>query len=80
MWDRDLRKKKDNFWRKRKPNGYIYLPGSQYHKAEDYLKLGSCLQDAVINYAPSIVKYTNKLELYNKYPPRGVKDTNMIDI
>ena len=37
----------------------------------------SCLQDAVINYAPSIERYINKLELYRQCPPRRVKGTKM---
>ena len=40
----------------------------------------SCLQETVINYAPSIEKYINKLVLYNQCPPRRVKDTNMSEI
>ena len=40
----------------------------------------SRLQDAVINYAPSIGKLINKMELYRQCPPRRVKDTKMTDI
>ena len=40
----------------------------------------SCLQYAVIKYAPKIGKYINKLELCKHFPPRRVKDTNMSDI
>ena len=65
MWERDWRIKKDNFERKIKSTGYTYFPGSKYREAEGHLKLRSCLQDSVINYAPRIGKFTNKLELYN---------------
>ena len=40
----------------------------------------SCFQDAVINYAPRIVKYTNKMELYRQCPPRRVKYTKISEI
>ena len=40
----------------------------------------SCLQYAVINSAPKIVKYINKHELYRQFPPRRVKDTNILYI
>ena len=40
----------------------------------------SCLQDAVINYAPRIGKFINKQELYRQCPPRRVKDSHTSDI
>ena len=66
MWDRYGKIAKDNFGRKIKSNGYIYLTGSKLCEAEGHLTTRSCLQDAVINYAPGIEKYTNKLELYRQ--------------
>ena len=71
---------RNNFGRKRKSTGFIYLPGSKFREAEDHLTMRSCLQDAVINSAPGIRKYTNKLELYRQRPPRRVKDTNISEI
>ena len=57
MWERDWIITEDNIGRKIKPTGYIYLLGSKYRDAEGHLKLRSCLQDAAVNYAPSIGKY-----------------------
>ena len=37
----------------------------------------SCLQDAIINSAPIIGKFTNKQELYRQCPPRRVKGSNI---
>ena len=51
---------------KEKPTGFIYLPGSKFCEAEGNLTTSSCLQDAIINSAPRIGKYTNKLELYRQ--------------
>ena len=42
--------------------------------------MSSCLQDAVINSAPRIGKYINKLELYRQCTPRRVKDKKMTEI
>ena len=42
--------------------------------------MSSCLQDALINYAPSIGKYIDKHELYRQYSHRRVKDKNMFEI
>ena len=64
IWDRDRKTSRESFGRKRKSTGYIYLPGSKFREAEGHLRMMSCLQDAVIIYAPRIRKYTNKLELY----------------
>ena len=36
MWDRDQKRARESFGRKRKPTGYIYLPGSKYCEAEGY--------------------------------------------
>ena len=49
MWDKNMEKPGQNFGRKRKSTGYIYLTESQYCEAEGHLKLRSCLHDAVIN-------------------------------
>ena len=40
----------------------------------------SCFQDAVVNYAPRIRKYINKLELYRKWPPIIVNNKKMSEI
>ena len=61
MWDRDWKIARDNFGRKIKSTGYIYLPGSKYREADGHLKLRSCLQYAVINSSLRIGKYVNKL-------------------
>ena len=60
MLDRDTKVARQNFGRKRKPTGCIFLSGSGFHEAEGDLKMRSCLQDAVINSAPRIGKYINK--------------------
>ena len=80
MWDRDRKIARDNFCRKRKSTGFIYLPGSEFREAEGHLTMRSCLQDAVINYDPMIGKYINKLELYRQCPTRRVKDKKMSEI
>ena len=64
IWDRHSKIARDNFGRKIKPTGFIYLPRKKLREAGGHLSIRSCLQDAVINYAPRIVKYINKLELY----------------
>ena len=56
MWDRDRKIARDNFGRKRKPTGFIYLPGSKFWEAEGHLMIRLCLQDSVINSAPMIEK------------------------
>ena len=61
MRDRYRKIARDNFGRKRKPTGFIYLPGSKLREAEGHLLMRSCLQDAVINYAPGIGKYIKNL-------------------
>ena len=80
MWHRDRTISRDNFGRKRKSTGFIYLPRSNFCEAEGHLTMRSFLQDEVIPSAPRIGKYTNKLELYRKWPPRRVKDTKMSEI
>ena len=57
MWDRESRMARDNFGRKRKATGYIYLPGSKFCEAEGHLTMSSGLQDSVINYDYRIGKY-----------------------
>ena len=49
-------------------------------KDEDHLMMRLCSKDAVINSAPRIGKYINKLELYRQFPPRRVEDTKMSEI
>ena len=44
------------------------------------MELRSCLQNDVVNHSPSIGKYINTLELYNKCPTIRVKDKNMSEI
>ena len=80
MCDRYWKIARDNFGINRKSTGYIYLPGSKYREDEGHLKLGSCLQDSVINYAPRIGKYINKHEFYIQFPPRRVKDTKVTEV
>ena len=80
MWDRDRKVARKKFGKKRKSTGFIYVPGSKFREAEGHLSMRSCLQDAVINSAPSIGKYIDKQELYIQFPPRKVKDTNISDI
>ena len=80
MLDRDTKVARQNFGRKRKPTGCIFLLGSGFHEAEGNLKIRSCLQDAVINSAPRIGKFISKLKLYRQCPPRRVKNSYMSDI
>ena len=80
MWDRDRKIARDNFGRKRKSSGFIYLPGSKLREAEGRFTMRSCLQDSVINSAPRIVKYINELELYIQCPPIRVKYKKITDI
>ena len=80
MWDRDRKIARYNFGRKRQSTGFIYPPGSKFCEAESHLMMRSCLQDAVINSAPRIEKYINKLKLYRKCPPRRVEDTKISEI
>ena len=70
MFDRDRKEATHNFGKKIKATGCIFLPGSGFREAEGNLKMRSCLQDALINYAPRIGKFINKLELYRQCPPR----------
>ena len=49
------------FWKEKTTTGYIDLTGSQYREAEGHLKLRSCLQYVVINYALRIGKCINKI-------------------
>ena len=46
--------------RKKKLNGSIYLPGSQFRESEGRLNLSFCLQDTIIKSSPRIGKYINK--------------------
>ena len=80
IFDRDRKMAKDNFSRKIKATGCIYLPESDFREDEGHLSMRSCLQDAVINCAPRIVKYIDKQELYRQCPPRKVKDSNIPEI
>ena len=69
----------ENFGKKNSTR-YIYFPGYKYCEAESYLNLRSCLIYSVINSSPSIGKYINKIEFYNKCPPIRVKNKNMSEI
>ena len=40
----------------------------------------SCLHDAIINSAPSVLKYIKKHELFRKFQPWTVEDTNINEI
>ena len=80
MCNRDRKISRDNLGRKIKLTGFIYLPGEKFREAEGRLLMRSCLQDSVINSAPSIGKYINKLELYIQCPPRRVKNTKITKI
>ena len=80
MWNRDRKIVRETFGRKIKSTGFIYLPGSKFRGAEGHLSMRSCLQDAVINSAPRIGKYINKLEFYRQFPPRRVKNKKMSEI
>ena len=66
MWYRDKKIERDNSGKKRKSTGFIYIPGSKLREAEGLLLMRSCLQDAVINYAPRIGKYMYKHDLYRQ--------------
>ena len=80
MQDRDRKITRESFGRKRKPTGFIYLPGSKFREDEVNLSMRSRLKGAVINSAPSIGKYIKKHEFYRQCPPRIVKDTNIFEI
>ena len=80
MLDRDFKVARQNFGRKRKPTGCIFLSGSGFREAEGNSKLRSCLQDAVINSAPRIGKFINKQELYRQHPTRRVKNSHISEI
>ena len=80
MFDKDRKEAKHNFGKKIKATGCIFIPGSGFREAEGNLKMRSCLQDAVINSAPRIGSFFNKLELYRQCPPRRVKDSLISDI
>ena len=80
IWDIYQRIAKYNLGRKIKSTGYIYLPRSKYHEYEGHLKLISCLKYSVVNSAPRIGKYINKIRFYNQCPTIRVDDTNMSEI
>ena len=61
IYDTDRKISRDKFFRRRKPTGFIYLPGSKLLEAEGHLLMRSCLKYAVINYAPRIGKYITNL-------------------
>ena len=64
MQDIDRKNIKRRFWKKKKINWICLSYWVKLREAEGHLSMSSCLQDAVINSAPRIGKYTNKLELY----------------
>ena len=76
----EIGKQQEEILVKKKPTGFIYIPGSEFREAEFHLSMHSCLEDAVINYAPRIGKYINKHEFYRQCHPRGMKDTNISEI
>ena len=39
MWDRDSKIVRENFGKKRKSAGFIYVPGSKYREAEGHLSM-----------------------------------------
>ena len=80
MWDRDSKIARDNFDKKRKSTGLIYVPGSNFCEAEGHLSMRPCLQYSVINHASRIGKYIDKHELYRQCPPRKVKYKNISEI
>ena len=80
MFDIDTKVAKDNFGRKRKVTGCIFLPGSGFREADSNLNMRSCLKDAVNNCAPRIGKCINKQELYRQCPPRILKDSHISEI
>ena len=80
MWDRDSKIVRDNFGRKRKPTGFIYFPGSKVREAEGHLTMRLRLLNTVINSAPMIGKYINKLIFNRQCPTRRVKDIKFSDI
>ena len=49
------------FSKKRKSTGFVHVPGSKFRETGGHLSMRPCLQDAVINYAPRIGKYIDKL-------------------
>ena len=80
MLDRDTKVARQDFDRKRKPTGCIFLPGSGFREAEGNLKMRSCLQDDVVNSAPRIGKFINKVELYRQCLPRRVNNSHISEI
>ena len=54
MWYRYRKIARDNFGRKRKSTGYIYLPGLKFREAEGHLSMRSCLQDDLIHMPPGL--------------------------
>ena len=80
MWDGYRKKARDNFSRKIKSTGFIYLPGSNVCESEGHLTMRSCLKDSNNNSTPRIGKYINKLKLYRIGPPRRVRDNFVSEI
>ena len=68
------------FGKKRKSARFIYILASKFYEDEGRILMRLCLQYAVINFAPRIGKYINKLEFYRQCHPRRVKDTKMSEI
>ena len=60
--------------------GAFFFLGQDSLKLKITLKMRSCLQDAVINYAPRTRKFINKLEIYRQCPPRRVKNSHIYEI
>ena len=76
-YDRTVKISRKNFGGEKKPKGFIYIPGYQFHQAKIDLELKACLHNAVINAAPGIGKFANRNKLYRQFSPRSVKDANM---
>ena len=68
MFDRDRKMAKDNFGRKRKATGCIYLPRSVFREAEGHLSMRSCLQDAVIKSCPKNWKVYEQIGIVHTVP------------
>ena len=59
---------------------FVYLKGSPYRDSKGSWQLISCLHDAINNAAPKMGGKIDRLELYQQFPPRKVKDTHMIKL
>ena len=53
IWDRDRKMAKNDFGRKIKATGFIYLPESYFREDKGHFSMRSCSQDAIINENPT---------------------------